>query len=368
MLDIVEGLKLCRDRKERAVLATILEVEGSAYRREGARCLISESGRIIGTLSGGCVEGDLFEHARAVMETGVSRTVRYDFRPEGDIFWGLGLGCNGALTIWLQSFDPIHHSEQAEQLVQDFQNRVSSMEAYTIGIVVESEDRIKLPVGTQIILNEADRDLHGFHRSSYRLKDTVIDGVSVKLFIEPVKPRPRLVIFGAGPDAVPLVRQAKALDWHVTVADHRKDYANRKNFPEVDELVITGRGDCSELPVGEETYVVVMTHNFELDRTLVQNMLPRPIPYLGVLGSRNRIERMLDEILLSGVELKEKCLKKLHSPVGLDIGAESPEEIALSILAEMVCRKNGRNGQSLKFRKEPLHERNKGIESVPVGA
>lgn len=357
MLEILKALQQCWANKERAVLATIVDVDGSAYRREGARCLVLESGSVVGTISGGCVEGDLLEYARQVIDTGIPREIRYDFRSEGDLFWGLGVGCNGALTIWLQPFDPLHRPGQAQQLIQEFEQRRSTLEEYRSGLVLESKDPTRVPVGSHLILNRRNAgSADPFHIFSGLTHHTV-NGVSVKLFVETVKPRPRLVIFGAGPDAVPLVEGAKRLHWHVTVADHRRDYLDQELFAAADKRVLTSRNHNSQISVMNEAYVVVMTHNYELDRMLVQSLLPAAIPYLGVLGSRNRIERMLNDIRWECGELNEDELSKLHSPVGLDIGADSPEEIALSILSELVCRKNVRSGQSLRLRKEPLHER-----------
>ncbi|WP_164553253.1 XdhC family protein [Brevibacillus marinus] len=359
MLEIVNGLNRCWEQKQRAVLATIVEVEGSAYRREGARCLILESGEMIGILSGGCVEGDLLEHARNVLESGLPQLIRYDFRTEEDLTWGLGLGCNGALTIWLQPFDPVRRSAQAEALLQAFQQRVVATKRYTVAAVVESSQPEQLPPGTQLVMQEQDEQPHS-PRWSGGLQRTSVRGIPCSLFVETVEPQMRLVICGAGADAVPLVRGAKALQWHVTLIDHRERHASWKRFPEADECLVIPRNGYAALPVSDDAYVVAMTHQYELDRMIVQSLLPRSIPYLGVLGARSRIERMLKEIALEGMDLPEAWLKKLHAPIGLDIGAESPQEIALSILAEVACRKNGRSGQPLRLRKGPLHERNSG--------
>lgn len=358
MLEIVNALKRCWEQKERAVLATIVKVEGSAYRREGARCLILESGEIIGILSGGCVEGDLLEHAQNVLASGNAKLIRYDFRTEDDLTWGLGLGCNGALTIWLQPFDPVRRSAQAETLLESFQQRVVTTKRYTVAVVVESSQPERLPPGTQWVMQEQDEQPNR-PRWSGGLQRASVRGIPCSLFVETVEPRMRLVICGAGADAIPLVRGAKALHWHVTVVDHRDAYASWKRFPEVDECLLIPRSGYAELPVSEHSYVVAMTHQYELDRMIVKSLLPRSIPYLGVLGARSRIERMLQEIAQEGqLDLSDADFEKLHAPVGLDIGAESPQEIALSILAEMTCRKNGRSGQPLRLRREPLHERN----------
>ncbi|BCJ88236.1 XdhC family protein [Effusibacillus dendaii] len=365
MLNILEELQRCLQTKDRAVVATILQVEGSAYRREGARCLILENGSIVGTLSGGCVEGDLLEHAREVIKTGIPQQIRYDFRMDGDLFWGLGVGCNGAITIWLQAFDPIRSPEEAENMISSFRKGTSCNSTYLTGLVVESDDPLQVPVGTELLLGPPVDRIHASDGLTCGLQDMIVEGVAVKLFIEMVKPRPRLVIFGAGPDAVPLVRGAKALEWHVSLVDHRQNHLNQPYFSDVDERVTVFKSEYLQFSVYYGSYVVVMTHNYELDRMLVGQLISCPIPYLGVLGSHQRMERMLQEIQMGGVNLNEQLLEKLHSPVGLDIGAESPEEIALSILSELLCRKNGRNGQFLKLRKHPLHARPAG-EWKPV--
>jgi xanthine dehydrogenase accessory factor len=350
MLDIWQSLQNCWTNKERAVLATIIEVDGAAYRREGTRCLILESGTIIGALSGGCVEGDLLEYAREVLDTGTPRQVFYDFRSEGDLYWGLGLGCNGAITLWLQPFDLIRHPTQAGQLIQEFQKRASCLEAYTAAMVLESTVPSRITVGSYLELDQHEGEL------PTGIMFETVHGVLVKLFVETVKARPRLIVFGAGSGAVPLVQAAKNVHWHVAIVDHREDFLNHASV-KADERFLIARSQYSEISVSDETYVVIMTHNYELDRMLVETFLHRSIPYLGVLGSRNRIERILEDIRRESGELSEQTLEKLHSPIGLDIGAESPEEIALSIASELVSRKNRRNGESLRLRKEPMHKR-----------
>jgi xanthine dehydrogenase accessory factor len=360
MMDIWHSLQNCWTRKESAVLATIIEVDGAAYRREGAKCLIIESGNIIGTLSGGCVEGDLLEYAREVLATGTPREVYYDFSSEGDLFWGLGLGCNGAITLWLQPFDPIHHHSQAAQIIEEYQKRASCIKDYRVAVVLESNDTGQISVGSYLNFDQQEEELpHG-------LMPYNIHGVLVKLFVETVKARPRLMIFGAGSGAVPLVQAAKNLHWHVAVIDHREDYLNQEIL-NADERFLTARNQYSEISVHDGAYVVIMTHNYELDRMLVETFLPSSIPYLGVLGSHNRMERILQDIRQEIGELSEETLEKLHSPIGLDIGAESPEEISLSIVSELVCRKNRRNGQSLRLRKEPMHERQHACGLTLVG-
>lgn len=359
MMEIYEGLKRCLEKKERAVIATIIGVEGSAYRREGAACLIREDGTVIGTVSAGCVEGDLFEHAKSVLETGIARQQHYDFRPEGDLLWGLGLGCNGALQVLLQPFDPVHDPACADKLFHMYETKVSCRKACMVGIVIESDDPAKLPVGSPYIFEQEYQETLYFLGGSNGFTQLEIEGVSVTMYLENVRPRPRLVVCGAGPDAIPLVQGAKALGWHVTLVDHRKEAISRDAFSAADELQLINRDDYDKLSIPDDAHVVVMTHNYLLDAMLVKALLPTSIPYLGVLGPRRRTDRILEESGMENDGSHPDMLSKLHAPIGLDIGADSPQEIALSILAELTCKRNQRTGQSLTLRKEPLHDRNR---------
>jgi xanthine dehydrogenase accessory factor len=354
---LLSELKKCIDEKQRAAIATIIRVEGSTYRREGVRCLITESGRILGIISGGCVEKDIFEHALHVMETGLAKSVDYDFRPADDLLWGLGVGCNGALTLWIEPFDPVRFPEKANSIYEDLENRVNCRELYVSITVIESNDPFKLPIGTRYVSDSAEDAFQNFSSLSSYVDEREIDGVMAKVLIEKVKPRNRLVVFGAGFDAVPLVKYAKLMHWYVTVVDHRIDFANKLHFPDADEFKHPAKNRYDEIHLDETSYCVVMTHNFLTDEQIARFLLPSPIPYLGMLGPRNRIRRILDRLAESCLTYNSAQLDKLHSPVGLDIGAESPEEIALSILAEITARRNQRNGHFLREGEGNLHER-----------
>jgi xanthine dehydrogenase accessory factor len=386
MLDLVEGLEECWRNSKPAVLATIIDTHGSTYRGIGAQSLILEDGRIIGTVSGGCVEGDIYEHAREVMQSGVPRTIHYDFRGSGDLLWGLGVGCNGSLTIWLAPFHPAKNPAQAEQLLQVMRLHVTSPRSFSIVTVIQSSDADALPPGTQVALGhdlEESGALHGWgeiaeRAAQYRamgrsglvwsdLSGAHGETIQVQCFIHTVRRVPRLVIFGAGPDAIPLVRGAKLLQWHVTVVDHRPGFAAKDRFPDADNIIVAPLGTFPHLEVDEETNVVIMTHHFEQDQLFLAEMLTRKIAYLGILGPRARTEKLLENIESNrkAIGLHPLKMKAFYSPVGLDIGAETPEEIAFSILSEMICARTKRSGMPLKLRKGPIHER-KGDPFPPV--
>ncbi|WP_284286144.1 XdhC family protein [Alicyclobacillus fastidiosus] len=175
-------------------------------------------------------------------------------------------------------------------------------------------------------------------------------GTDVQLFVEVVSPRPRLVVFGAGEDARPLVHFAAAADWHVTVVDHRVEFASSTRFPEAAAIRVVRRDEYASLDLDDAAFAVVMMHNYHLDRDLLQNLLPRPLSYLGVLGPRSRFDGLLQEVRAAGVAVEAASLTKVHSPVGLDIGAQTPEEIALSVIAEAMARRRARTGRSLRER------------------
>jgi xanthine dehydrogenase accessory factor len=384
MLDLLKGLEECWSSGRPAVLATIIDTQGSTYRGVGAQCLILEDGRIIGTVSGGCVEGDIYEHAREVMQSGVPRTLQYDFRGSGDLLWGLGVGCNGSLTIWLAPFHPATYPAQAKQLLQVMRLHAASPRSFSIVTVIQSSDAAALPPGTLVALGH-DREeggaLHGWgeiaeRAAQYRaagrsglawidLSGSGGETIRVQCFIHTVRRVPRLVIFGAGPDAIPLVRGAKLLQWHVTVVDHRPAFAATDRFLDADEIIVAPMGTVPPLDVDEETNVVIMTHHFEQDQLFLAEMLTRTIAYLGILGPRARTEKLLEKIESNrkAIGLHPLKMKAFHSPVGLDIGAETPEEIAFSILSEMICARTRRSGMPLRLRKGPIHER---TSSMPL--
>ncbi|PTX61803.1 xanthine/CO dehydrogenase XdhC/CoxF family maturation factor [Melghirimyces profundicolus] len=375
MVDLYKELKLHWDSKTPAVVATIIDTGGSTYRQVGAKSLILNSGRIIGTLSGGCVEEDIYEHAQSVLQEGAPRTIKYDFRGEGDLLWGLGLGCNGSLSIWLQPFDPVRNPSMAKGLLNVFRKQLTATAPFSVMTVIQSEgDRI--PPGTQRISDRQNGSVHteGWEEAArvasclreadrsklvqVTMKTHKGERINVACYIETMKPVPRLLIFGGGADALPLVKKAKLLDWHVTVVDHRPEYANSKRFPPADRVVLLPRGEFVEgVAPDKATSVVIMTHHYQQDRLFLGKLLPYPFPYLGVLGPRKRTEKLLRDIESQGVPLTKGMLEKLHAPVGLDIGAETPEEIALSILSEVVASRSGRSGRPLRLRKGPIHER-----------
>jgi xanthine/CO dehydrogenase XdhC/CoxF family maturation factor len=342
MLDILEKLQECWENQTCAAIATIIHKQGSTYRGIGAKSVILPDGTILGTLSGGCVEGDIYEHAKNVIDSGIPQMKVYDFHGEGDLPWGLGVGCNGALKIWIEPFDPIRQQREAKQILDMMRHQLPT------ATIIASDQPERYSIGTKIVVGHTQTDLP--IPAAAGLFTVTHNGVRLELYVEKLKPIPRLIIFGAGPDVVPLVRGAKLLQWLVTIVDHRPGYANQDRFPEADEILVSPIGTVpTQLVVHEKDYAVIMTHHFQQDRLFLQHMLSHSLSYLGILGPKNRTEQLLGEITLpEGVTL--------HSPIGLDIKAETPEEIAISILSEIICHVNGGTGAPLKNRVGPIHD------------
>lgn len=346
MKEIHKGLVRCLEEEKRAVLATIVQVTGSAYRREGARCLIYETGEVVGILSGGCVEEDLVEHARSVLRANLPKKVEYDFRWTTDEIWGLGLGCNGIIMVLLEPIDPINDREKTRSLIKEFRNRaICEVPYFTITVVESSNPKVLCP-GKHWTQTEIEFENDKLDNVQCELIEEVIDGVSVALFVEKVNPLPRLVIVGSGPDAALLATRAQELEWRVSVVDHRSSYLN-SYFSGVETILIK-RGDYASVDIHQDSFAVIMTHNLDLDQLAIRKLLPLNLSYVGVLGSRERIRKITELIRDSDEHIDLRQLENVYSPVGLDIGAETPEEITLSILSELTAHKNRRVGGSLR--------------------
>lgn len=299
------------------VLATVVATSGSTYRRAGARMLITQEGWVAGSVSGGCLEGDLLRSAWERTADGPA-VVTYDASSDADIVWGFGLGCNGVVQVLLQ------------RLPEDG------------GVLAALEACIE-------------------NRMSVVLKTSLLDGVSTVhedaveeegFLIERIAPPRSLFVFGAGHDAVPLVAIAKGLGWHVTVVDHRPVYARAERFPDADRVAWLPPEHLDELPIDTSSAVVLMTHNYLQDAALLERLIGSPAPYIGMLGPRRRTDRILNELPERPTEAE---LDKLHAPIGLDLGAEEPAEIALCIVAEIQAFFNGRAARPLRGHDGPLH-------------
>jgi xanthine dehydrogenase accessory factor len=371
VLAAIEGLSA---KGERMALATIVAVRGSTYRRPGARLLVPEDGAPVGNLSGGCLEGDVADMARVVMEEGRARLAGWDLTADDDAVWGLGLGCNGAIEVFIEP------AEKAAEVAGALRSALEAERPISVITVVESSNPdvdpgsrlVVRPGGTaEGSLGDAAIDAEAVRAAEALLREERSEirqlGEHVRAFVEVLDPPLRLLVCGAGHDAIPLVRAASVLGWNVTVADDRPAFLTRDRFPEASGFVrLDDPSDAADTAsVDERTYVVVMSHHFLRDKEYVRSMLGSPAAYLGMLGPGARTERLLAELHDAGV-VADPDRRRIHGPAGLDLGGEGPEEIAQAIVAEIVAVKRRRSGGFLRDRPGPIHDRPRpGTEARP---
>jgi xanthine dehydrogenase accessory factor len=364
--DVLAAIESLSAKSERMALATIVAVRGSTYRRPGARLLVPENGAPIGNLSGGCLEGDVADMARLVMEEGRARLAGWDLTADDDAVWGLGLGCNGAIEVFIEP------AEKAAEVAGAL--RVALQEERPISVVTVLESaREGVEPGARVVvrpngsvdgsLGDAEVDHAAVTAAEERLaversEIRTLPG-GVRAFVEVLEPPLRLLVCGAGHDAVPLVRAAAGLGWNPVVVDDRPGFLNADRFPEAAGFVAVEAPEkvAVEAPIDDRTYTVVMTHNFLRDKEYLRALLGSSAAYIGMLGPGARTQRLLMELADEGIDLTGADRARIHGPAGLDVGAEGPEEIAESIVAEIVAVKRGRSGGFLKERPGPIHDR-----------
>lgn len=370
MKELVSILSICSLHPESALaLATLVKVSGSTYRRLGARMLVLRNGESIGSVSGGCLEREVVEKARAASGQGESILVTYDTSAEEDIVFGAGLGCKGAVHILIE---PLRPGSAVEEWIRFagrvFQQRQSGAAATVFQIrgdvPVRLGDRLMLDSDGNASGRIGDRVLNAKMLaaaaealSANRSKPVEIEltGGGAEVLVEVIHAPAPLVIFGAGYDAVPLSRLAKEVGFHVTVADVRPAYARLARFPEADAVAVVRPEEIATLGLNQRTAAVIMSHNYLTDREFLKAVLPLNLRYLGLMGPRARALQMLEELRDAGLGTGEDLLRRIHNPVGLDIGAENPEQIALAILAEIQAVVAGRPGGLLREKKGPIH-------------
>ena len=364
--DVLQAIESLSAKGERMALATIVAVRGSTYRRPGARLLVPEEGAPIGNISGGCLEGDVADMARVVMSEGTARLAGWDLTADDDAVWGLGLGCNGAIEVFIEPAD------QAAEVAHALRAALEEEHPICVVTVLESEDEAVLP-GSRIVVRPTGdpegslghaavdaeaiacaRELLEAERSEVR---SFTHGV--RAFVEVLEPPLRLLVCGAGHDAIPLVRAARGLGWSPVVVDDRPGFLTEERFPEAAGFVHVEAPEhvSKDAAIDRRTHVVVMTHNFLRDKAYLRSLLDTEAGYIGMLGPSARTHRLLIELTDEGVEITEGDRARIHGPAGLDLGAEGPEEIAQAIVAEIVAAKHARSGGFLKERPGPIHDR-----------
>jgi len=331
--------------------------------------LMTKEGGMTGSISGGCLEGDVFEHAKKVMESGQPVLVSYDTSSDDDLVWGLGLGCSGVVHVLIESLQTGQH------YLSFLSDCVRLERSGVLATVFRVEGNLNVKVGSRLVLPEngnSTNDIDHAELAALILQDARValyssrssgkeyqlSVGSAEVFLEVIQPDIPLLIFGAGHDAIPLVRFAKQLGWNVTVVDSRAAFVSKDRFPEADGLILSDPEEVRKnISVDPRSVVVLMTHNYAHDRNILRELAHVRVRYLGVLGPKKRTEMLFDDLFKERAVPDDEWLGRVYSPVGLDIGAETPEEIALSIVGEIQAVLAGRSGGVLRSRKGPIHDR-----------
>ncbi len=351
---IVEAHRNTDFNKHKAALATVVKVEGSSYRSPGAKMFILNNGIWEGSISGGCLEGDVLRQAREIMESGKARTITYDTNEDSSHQLGINLGCNGIIHIFVQPLnrknplipvlEKIINSQKKTILIKRLNEFPTFSWTKKDGEILDSTfDYHEIP------------GLGDLENKIYKQTSGLIEIDDEWVFFEEFEPAIDIVIVGGGGDAQPVVHFANQLGWNVRLTDECAAHLFPKNFPQAKVI------QCDRQYMGEKvtttpySAVILMTHNLDYDRDALIQVLEGEAPYIGIVGPKKRWEKMKSQLEDRGIKLSKKDLNRIHAPVGLDIGADTREEIALSIIAEIKAYFSNRSGKSLKERKDSIH-------------
>jgi xanthine dehydrogenase accessory factor len=371
--DIIKAYELALIAGKRMALATVVHVEGSSYRRPGARMLVTDDGQLTGAISGGCLEGDALRKALLAISQQKNKLVTYDTTDDNDTTLGVQLGCNGIVHILFEPIDPEQPNHPIALLKRISQKRQN---AVLVTLFTLNSRTGKQP-GTCFLHLEDDRtsvtNLWDDSFSNRMLAEAAqarniqdsffksfnIQGQKLTGFIEYLKTPPSLVIAGAGNDTIPLMEMAHILGWNIIIVDGRAGHATQQRFPKAHQILVTRADDVlSYIQPDAQTFFVLMTHNYNYDLTLLKQLINiEDCVYIGTLGPKKKLERMYGDLLAQGIVVSENQKGKIFGPTGLDIGAETSEEIALSVLAEIKAVMAGKKGMPLREKSEPIHSR-----------
>ena len=337
----------------RAAMATVVRIDGSAYRRPGAKLLVEEGGATRGGVSGGCLEADVREIGMTVMRDGVPRLRHYETGDDDRTVWGLGLGCNGAVDIFVQ---PVT-SQDALDAACHVRALLAGDAPFAVSTFVRGPSAL---LGRMLVARDGppagSTGTPGLDREIARRAEVLLaageskcyDLESAGVFTEVHVPPPRLVICGAGDDAMPLSACASQVGFRVTVIDHRPAHLSPERFPDAERIDRRPADGLDGLPLGPRSYPVVMTHSFAHDREWVRRLLGTDVPYIGLLGARARRDEILGQIDATATD-------RFFAPVGLHLGADGPEQVAVSILAELLAVRTSSAPRHLREKEGVIH-------------
>ncbi|MGC1242466.1 MAG: XdhC/CoxI family protein [Chryseosolibacter sp.] len=364
---IVDAFRKTDLTTRKVAIATVVKVRGSSYRSPGARMLITDDGKWVGSISGGCLEGDALRKARKVMTERIPVMVTYDTSEDSNQNLGIGLGCNGIIDVLIEPvirddernpvslFERLLSRQEPVALATVYSNTVHQSEK----LLITSNREVLIPFSNPELTSLVKPDLEKiFETRRSEARTFTFEGTSLEVFVELIQPSISMMIFGGGFDARPVSNLANSLGWGVTVTDECVAHIAPVFFPTADKLSLCQREYIDrDFKITPFTACVLMSHNYEYDRDVLKKLIASPTPYIGILGPRKRFDKMLVEFEAEGLRLSPDDLHRIHSPIGLDIGAEAPDEIALSIVSEIQGKFANRSGGFLKYRSAPIHQR-----------
>lgn len=359
---------------KRTALASVVHVEGSSYRRPGARMLVDDEGNITGAISGGCLEGDALKKALLVIAKQEAKLVTYDTSNETDMSIGIQLGCEGVIQVL---FEPIN--EQLENNPIDILRKAVQQTSSVIATYFDLKNKNKHQLGTCLFFDgqtfEVSQMASGFLSDSLSqdIKETYNNQSTqfityqqstetISAFIEYITAPIQMIVVGAGNDAIPLTKIASILGWNTLVIDGRDAYAKKERFEASCQVMLMKPEELlQKVEITEHTAFVMVTHNYNYDKAILKHLLPLKSPYIGMLGPKKKLNRMLDDLRNEGITIADEVMENVYGPTGLDIGAESPDEIALSIIAEIQAVMQRKQGGFLRDKTEVIHNRERNI-------
>lgn len=354
------------------VLATVVHVEGSSYRQAGARMLVDEFGNITGAISGGCLEGDALKKALHALHLQKKKLITYDTNDEDDAIIGAQLGCRGVIQVL---FEPLDYQDSLNPC--ELLKIVIAKKCHFSIVVQFNLNRAKEQAGTVMLVDKdlnytgkqvekkqleliLDQSQLTLNNKSSHFAEFSFEDESQYLFLQNYQAPLKLIIVGAGNDAQILAEQANLLGWEVIVTDGRPTHANKQRFTSSCQIIVSKPEQTLEnIKIDDRSFFVLMSHNYNYDLAVLKLLLTEgKVPYIGILGPLKKYQRMQEDLESEGFNLSEDFLNKIHAPIGLEIGAETPAEIGLAILAEIQSVLTATSAKPLREKMIPIHEKN----------
>lgn len=364
---IIEAYEKSLLKNQKTALATVVKVDGSAYRRPGARMLVTEDGELTGAISGGCLEGDALRKAQSVIFQQKSMLVTYDTTDEDDQKFGVGLGCNGIIQVLIEPIKAEEKNNPIELLKMALSDRESSLLITFFSLKHSRSEQI----GTRLLFRNGYY-FGGLQDDNLRLKQIVEseitgsldleinliksypDADDIYVFFERIKAPVHVLLFGAGNDTLPLARLVYLLGWELTLIDGRRNYATPERFSHASPIIVAPANEViDKIQHDSNTVALLMTHNFEYEAVVLPELLKLHLPYIGILGPKKKTLKLLERLASQGVSVDTS---NIFGPMGLDLGAEGSEEIALAVTSEIKTVLSKKSIMHLRDKTGPIHE------------